>query len=145
MKKDKTRLMLMAAITLTVSATTVIYGYMIFLRNEINLGSLIAISILLIVIVFMIFFVMRRYKDIKQGMPLEDERSNKVVTKAAAQSFYVSLYWLLAISWFESFFAQKLFGGQHLDAGQAVGGGIAGMAVIFFIFWWYYNKQDKLV
>ena len=145
MKKNKTRLMLMATLTLTLFAGTVAYGYMAVLRNEINLGSLLALSIPLIVIVFMIFFILRRYKDVRRGMPLEDERSKKVITKAAAQSFYVSLYWLLAISWFESFFADKLFGGQHLDASQTVGGGIAGMAVFFFISWWYYNKQDKLV
>jgi hypothetical protein len=92
----------------------------------------------------MAFFILRRYKDIKQGMPFEDERSKKVMTSAAAHSFFISLYWLLIISMFESFFA-KMFGTEKLDASQTVGGGIAGMAIIFLICWFYYEKKGKLI
>ncbi len=145
MKKDKIRLFLISLITITVLATAAIYSFIIVSEEEVTLGSLIPIIIPLIVIGFMFFFITRRYKDIKQGMPLEDERSRKVITLAAAKSFYVSLYWLLAISWFEGFFANKLFGLDKLDASQTVGGGIAGMALLFFAFWFYYDRKGKLI
>lgn len=145
MKKDKFRLILIAVLTFTLLVGIALYGFITISEKEVKLGSLISILIPLLLVIFMTFFILRRYKDIKQGMPLEDERSRKVMTQAAAKSFYVSLYWLLFISWFESFFADKLFGLEQLDAGQTVGGGIAGMAVAFFIFWIYYDRKGKLV
>ncbi len=145
MQKDKRRLTLMATVTILVLATTALYGFMAVSGQGVSFGNVIAMVIPLLAVIFMLFFIVRRYQSVKAGMPLEDERSKMVVTRAAAKSFYVSLYWLLAISWFESFFAEKLFGGAvKLDASQTVGGGIAGMAICFFIFWFYYNQKGKL-
>jgi len=144
MKKDKFRLILMAAITLLVLITAAVYGFASFFKENANMASLFPLGIILLIILFMGFFIIRRYKDVKTGQPLEDERSKRVVTNAAAKSFYVSLYWLLAIGWFEPFFA-KIAGQEHLTASQATGGGIAGMALLFFGFWFYYNGKGKLV
>lgn len=144
MEKDKTRLILIAIITITLLATITLYGFTIASKEEVNTRTLIPFMFPLIIVILMIFFITRRYKDVKEGMPLEDKRSKKVITQAAAQSFYTSLYWLLAISWFESFFAENLFGVEKLDAGQTVGGAIGGMAIFFFIFWFYYNKKGQL-
>ena len=140
MKKDTFRVILMAIISVALLATISLYGYMVISKREVDLGSSIAFIIPLLIVVFMAFFITRRYRDIKQGMPFEDERSKRIMTQAAAKAFYVTLYWLLAISWFEEFFA-GMFGVEHLDAGQTVGGGIAGMAVAWFAFWFYYNKK----
>ncbi|HJX45997.1 MAG TPA: DUF2178 domain-containing protein [Patescibacteria group bacterium] len=145
MKNDKFRLIIIAILTITVLAIAVLYTFESIIMKEKNLGALIPFLIPVIIVVFMVFFIKRRYKDVKEGMPMEDERSKKVITQAAAKSFYFSLYWLLAISWFEPFFARVLFGGEKLDAGQTVGGGIAGMAIFFFIFWLYYDKKGKLI
>jgi len=144
MKKDKNRLILIATVTVTLLTIIVLYSFSTLSKGGVSSRSLISILIPLLVVAFMAFFITRRFKDINQGMPLEDERSKKVMTQAAAKSFYVSLYWLLAISWFESFFAENLFGVEKLDAGQTVGGAIGGMAIFFFIFWFYYNKKGQL-
>ncbi|HUW71679.1 MAG TPA: hypothetical protein VMV66_00570 [Candidatus Humimicrobiaceae bacterium] len=145
MKKDKIRLILITTGTILLLIALALYGYTALIKKEATPRGLIPILIPLIVIIFMMFFIGKRYKDVKEGMPMEDERSKKVITQAAAKSFYFSLYWLLAISWFEPFFARVLFGGEKLDAGQTVGGGIAGMAIFFFIFWFYYDKKGKLI
>jgi len=145
MKNDKFRLTLIALGTFTLFSGVALYGFITISNKEINFGSMIPLVIPLILVIFMVFFISKRYNDIKQGMPFEDERSKKVITQAAAQSFYVSLYWLLAISWFEPFFARVLFSGEKLDASQTVGGAIAGMAVCFFIFWFYYDRKGKLI
>jgi len=145
MKNDKFRLAVMAILAFLVLGTAILYLAVAVSGKEANSGALIPFLIPVIVVVFMIFFIKKRYKDVKEGMPMEDERSKKVVIQASAASFQFSLYWLLAISWFEPFFARVLFGGQKLDAGQTVGGAIAGMAVFFFIFWFYYDKKGKLI
>ena len=97
MKNDKSRIILIAIITILVLGTTLLYGAEIARKGKINPGDSIAFVIPLIVIVFMIFFIKNRYADIKEGMPFEDERSRKVMTQAAAMTFYISLYWLLFI------------------------------------------------
>jgi len=145
MKKDKFRLIVMAILAILVLATAILYFSAAISGKETNSGTLIPFLIPVILVVFMIFFIKRRYKDIKEGMPTEDERSKKVIIQASAASFQFSLYWLLAISWFEPFFAKVLFGGEKLDAGQTVGGAIAGMAIFFFVFWFYYDKKGKLI
>jgi len=140
MKKDKLRIILMSIVSVLLLGTISLYAYQVISGGEVNLGSLIAFIIPLLIIVFMAFFIIRRYRDIKSGMPLEDERSKRVMTQAASKSFYVTLYWLLFISFFESSLAGA-FGAEHLDASQTVGGGILGMAVAWFVFWLYYNKK----
>lgn len=135
MKKDKVRLAFIAVVAILVLATASLYA----LEAE-DFGSLIPLFIIAAIIIFMALFILRRYKDVKKGMPLDDERSKKVMNRAAAASFYVTLYWLLFISFFEEFFA-KMFKAEYLTASQTVGGGVAGMAVMFFVFWVYYNKK----
>ncbi len=144
MKKDKFRVVLLVVATVLLLAIVSLYGFQAVSMKKINLGSSIAFAVPLLIIVFMVFFVTRRYRDIKQGMPFEDERSRKVMTQAAAKAFYISLYWLLCISFFESFFA-GMFGVEHLDAGRTVGGGIAGMAIAWFACFLYYDKKGKLL
>ena len=144
MKSDKYRLFLIAVLTFTLLIGVILYVFTMTDKERANPGSMISLLIPLILVVFMVFFITRRYRDIKQGIPFEDERSKKVTTRAAAMSFYVSLYWLLFISFFESSFA-RMFGVEHLDAGQTVGGGIAGMAILFFVFWIYYDRKGKLI
>ncbi len=140
---DKRRLIIMAILTITLLMGIVLYAFFAGSDGEFTAGTIISLVIPLIIIVFMIFFIVKRYKDIKAGMPLEDERSRRVLTNAAAKSFYVSIYWLLAISWFDGLFA-KMFGVEQLTASQTAGGGIAGMALLFFGFWFYYDRKGKL-
>ena len=95
MKKDKLRLILMTMATGLVAATIALYAYQVVSKGEITIGGSIAFLIPFLIIFFMIFFIVSRYKDVKAGMPLEDERSKKVMNRAAAMSFYVTLYWLI--------------------------------------------------
>lgn len=144
MSKDKTRLILITILTATVLIGVILYILTMTDKEKESPGSILSLSIPLILVIFMVFFIFRRYKDIKNGMPFEDERSKQVMTRAAATSFYVSLYWLLAISWFEPFFA-KMWSVEKLDASLTTGGGITGMAVCFFVLWIYYDRKGRLI
>ena len=142
MKKDIFRLFIMTVITIMLLGTLFLFFLPIPVR-DLNIGEIFTIVIPLVLIVFMVFFVGRRYRSIKAGMPLEDERSKKVMTKTAAMSFYITLYWLLFISWLKGPIARML-DLEYLDAGQTSAVAILGMAVVFFGFWLYYNKKGKL-
>lgn len=144
MNKDKFRITLMTIVVGLLLATSLLYGVGIIAKDDINLGNSIAFIIPIIAVLFMVFFIRSRFRDVKAGIPLEDERSRKVMTQTAATTFYVSFYWMLFISFFESTFA-KMFGMEYLDAGQTVGGAIAGMTIFFIIFWFYYNKKGTAI
>jgi len=141
---DKRKLILITIAALSVPAIILFYSLFAFSGKDSNLGIVISLAVLLIVVVFMVFFIIKRYKSIRDNLPAEDERSRKVLVNAAAKSFYVSLYWLLAIGWFEDSLAD-LFGINQLTASQAAGLAIAGMALLFFSFWLYYDKKGKLL
>jgi len=143
MKKNKFRLILLTGIVVVVAITAAVYGFMALSEGNANPVNFFPLGVVLLIIIFMGFFIVKRYKDIKKDVPLEDEKSRKVMTLAAAKSFYVSLYWLLAISWLEPFLA-RLIKQEYLTSSQSMGGGIAGMALLFFGFWFYYNKKGKI-
>jgi len=124
--------------------TGVLYLAEVIRGEALRFGNGTPLILLLIIVIFMIFFIKHRSRDINADLPMEDERSKKVMTQAAAMGFYVTMYWLLAISFFESFFA-RMFGVVKLDAGQVVGGGIAGMSIIFIIAWFYYQSKGRLL
>jgi uncharacterized membrane protein len=144
MNKDKRRLLVMFIVLFLVVTTMILYSIMTVKNGAYSVGDVIAIILPFLIIVFMSILILSRYKDVKKGLPLEDERSKKVMNMASSRAFYVSLYWLLFISFFEDFFA-GIAGLEKLDASQTVGGGIMGMAVLFIIFWFYYDRKGNLV
>ena len=93
------------------------------------------ILIAVIILFFLIYFFVRRYNDVKAGMPYEDERSKRVMEKAGATTFFVSIYLLLAVGWLSEGAI------QFRDVSQATGVSIGIMAVLFFVFWAYYSKK----
>ena len=136
--KDKTRVVLAGVI-----AALVIFGSLLLivalLDEGENMQLVLPIGIVVIIVLFMVPFVKRRWFDVRKGFPSEDERSKKVMTNASSRAYYVSLYWLLAIS-----FSVEVLEIVELDVGQAIGTGIVGMAVLFGIFFLYYNGKGDV-
>ena len=97
-----------------------------------------AIPIAVLVLVIAVIYLKRSYGSIKKGLPVEDERSKKVMTKALANAYLISLFWLLAISWA----SYNII--EFQDVSQAIGKGIIGMAVIFGICYFYFNMRGDL-
>jgi hypothetical protein len=107
-----------------------------------SLENILYIITPMLLAIFMIYFVYRRYRDVKSGLPLEDERSKMVINLAASRAFYITLYWLLAISMFDSIFAD-MFGVEKLEAHQAISLGIVGMALFFMGGWFYFSRKGE--
>lgn len=134
-RKDKTRLIAIVVISLLVIATGALFSVSSFINGEIAggfLGIIIAISIL----AFALFVFIKGNRDLKEGYPLKDERSRKVLEKASSTSFYVTLYFLLAIG----FLSEDII--KFRDVSQATSVAVGGMAILFLIFWIYYNKKE---
>ncbi len=136
--KNRTRIVLAWVVAALVILASLLLIVALLSEGRI-MQSVLPIGIIVIIVLFMIPFVKRRWFDVKKGFPFEDERSKKVMTNASSKAYYVSLYWMLAIS-----FSVEVLEIVELDVGQAIGIGIVGMAVLFGIFFLYYNGKGDL-
>jgi len=81
--------------------------------------------IIFLIVGFALYIAINRFRSVKRGEPAEDELSKKILQKASALSFYISLYlWVM-----------MMYVGNRvkLDTDVLVGCGILGMAVIWVV------------
>ncbi len=94
------------------------------------------IGIISIFFILGIYIGYKRMKRKKEGLPEEDEMSRKIAQKAAASSFYISLFlWLVLI-----YIQDRIV----TDIRIFFGYGMIGMALIFVFRWFYYNLKGFL-
>ena len=136
-KTEKARLTLIAIVSIFVIITGTLFAIKSF-QNKNFSGGILGIIIALIILIFAIIVYKRGNKDLKGGFPLQDERSKKVMQKAMSMAFLVSLYLLLAIGWLSEGVI------KFRDVSQATGTAVGGMALLFLIFWIYYNSKGGI-
>ena len=132
---DKIRMAAMVVVSLFVIVTGTLFSYHSFKNGEI-VGGVVGTVIALTILAFAISVYRRGNRDIKEGFPLQDERSRKVLERASSKAFYVSLYLLLAIG----FLSDSLI--KFRDVSQATGISVGAMALLFAVFWAYYNRKE---
>ena len=136
-KNERIRLTAIAIISFFVIVTGALFSYGSFKNGE-TTGGVLGIIIALIILAFAIIVYKRGNEDLKKGFPLKDERSQKVMQKAMSMSFLVTLYLLLAIGWL----SDDLI--RFRDVSQATNAAVGGMALLFLIFWLYYNSKGDI-
>lgn len=104
-------------------------------QESMNLHDFSMFGILLLVVAFAIFIGIRRLISKQRGEPSEDEMSKSIMLKAAATSFYVSLYLWVALMF--------LNGSWDLETETVIGRGVVGMAVIFALSWFYHRLKGQ--
>jgi uncharacterized membrane protein len=135
LKHDKVRLVAIMMISLLVILSGGLYFLTAFMKGDISgaiAGAIIAISIL----AFALFTFRRGNRDLKEGYPLHDERSRRVIERATSKAFLVSLYLLLAIG----FLSENAI--KFRDVSQATSVAVGCMAILFLLFWIFYNKKE---
>ena len=101
------------------------------MRGGFFAGDLFQFVIIGRLIIFALYLGLGRLGSERRGQPAEDELSKKVLQKAAATAFYVSLYMWLIVSY--------LSDSRDLPTHTWVGIGITGMALLFAGSWIYHN------
>jgi len=133
--KDKIRMTAIMIVSLFVIATGTLFSLKSFINGEIA-GGVMGIVIAITILAFAIFVFRRGNRDLKKGFPLQDERSKRVMQKAMSMSFLVSLYLLLAVG----FLSDDVI--KFRDVSQATSIAVGGMAILFAVFWIYYNRKE---
>jgi peptidoglycan/LPS O-acetylase OafA/YrhL len=118
-----------AVLIFVIAAFVLITCGLLFFSGESGIKpvDLLQSGVIILVIAFALFFGYKRIKGAKRGEPVEDELSKKVLQKAAAFSFYISLYLWVAII----YISDKV----KLESHTLIGAGVLGMAVIYAICW----------
>jgi amino acid transporter len=132
---DRARLMAIALFSVFVILTGTWFSANSFGKGEILTG-VVSVIISVSILALALFITIRGNRDLKEGYPLKDERSRKVIEKATSAAFYASLYLLLAIG----FMSDGII--PFKDASQAISISVGGMALLFLGFWVYYNGKE---
>ena len=136
--KDKTRVVVAGIITAIVILSSLLFAG-IQMNKEKTSDVIMPIGVVIIILLFMIPFVKRRFFDVKKGFPFEDERSKKIMNRTAAYAYYISLYWLLVIG-----LASSNEWIHFIDVSHAINTGIIGMAIIFGICYFIVNQKGDV-
>lgn len=100
-----------------------------------NVSDILMFGGIIILVGFAILLTINRIRSAARKEAAEDEFSKKIMLKTSSLSYYISLYWWLAVS----FFSEK----SAWETPTVIGAGILGMALIFF-FCWLYVKLNGL-
>ena len=130
MKTAKTKTMLLLILAVAVTFTTGLWFYST--REPLGMLEYTVAGLVLIIVLISLWVGLKRMKDEKSGLPVDDELSHRIKEKAAARAFYFSIYlWTFIL-----LFMHDTSFGMHVP----VGFGLIGMAVMFMLFWFYYTK-----
>jgi hypothetical protein len=100
-------------------------------KESLSLEELSSLGVILAIVGFAVFILIRRIKSWKSGEPQEDELSKKVMLRTSSLSYYVSLNFWVFLLWLKDRVA--------FEQEELLGTGILGMALIFALSWVYYH------
>lgn len=135
---DKKKFVTIVVLLALLVVTIITWSATDYFRTK-STGSIGALIIALILIIFGAKLIKSKYQSLKRGEPLKDERSRRLENKAGAYAFYIGIYWLLALG-----FAIDEFN-LNIPASSATGLGIAGMAIIFGLSYWYFSRKGESI
>lgn len=125
-------------ILLITTSCGVLAGVFVWLRSSekvINPSEVGMIGAVVLMVGFALFLGFRRLRSLKENLPAEDEMSKKILQKGAATSYYLSLYFWLALMMFEERIS--------LDRSTLIGVGITGMAILYALSWIYHRYFSR--
>jgi len=102
------RKMKMMKISAGIFGALVVAFWLLILYVEMGYGPLnpmffITLVPLIPILALLVFFIRRQSKAVKSGMPLRDERSEKIENKAGRYSVIGTLWFLLAMAFYQMF------------------------------------------
>jgi len=86
-----------------------------------------------IVLTFGVIYLRGGLKEVKNGLPFQDERTKKISLHAGSKSFELSIWWMLALM----YIANEI----DIIPRHVAAAGILGMALLFFLSWTWYDTR----
>jgi hypothetical protein len=115
------------ALVLSITSLSMAIYFLVNKSDSNSAMEIISIPYLVVIFIFSAYMVISRWISFKKSEPIEDEMSKRIKLKAAAYSYYISLFLWMVIMFKKdkiSFNSEELFGI-----------GIVGMSIIFITIW----------
>jgi hypothetical protein len=99
-----------------------------------------SIGIVVVIVLVGIILVWKIYKDRKSGFPSGDERTRRIMGKAATFALYIGWYFTLALM-FMLIFGRELYNLQNVDAGYLLLATLFVSAISYLILCWVFGRK----
>jgi hypothetical protein len=99
-----------------------------------------SIGIVVVIVLVGIIVVWRIHKDRKSGFPSGDERTQRIMGKAATFALYIGWYFTLALM-FMLIFGRELYNLQNVDAGYLLLATLLVSTISFLILCWVFGRK----
>jgi len=142
--KDRTKLALRTVIGVLLVLTAAAYVFASARLPGSNIGIPVVAAVLVGIALWVLWKAGREAGEVRRGLKLEDERTRRLWEKASASTFVLSIWYILALSWYSSLFVDKFGCPQFRDPSQALAAAILGMTVIFFTAYAYDSLKGEL-
>ncbi len=130
----KRKFAIMVGVLALLLLTVVFWGLQTYRRTDASLGQIsFQWFILVLLLVFIVPLLVSMRRDIKQGLPIEDERSRRNKFLAGYYAYLVSIYLWLAIMFFDKYFTVD----------SAVAAAMLGSAVTFGVAYAILSRKPK--
>ncbi len=124
-------------IFLLILSLLIIIGTIAFSANLFSENITIAILLIISMIPFvgiLLVFIRKHYRELKAGIPFDDERTKKVRMYAAGYAYFVSLYvWIILLMFH-----------KYLDRDDILIIGLLGMFISFNLSWVLINRKKDI-
>jgi peptidoglycan/LPS O-acetylase OafA/YrhL len=125
MKKSYLAILISLAVLIT-------SGFWFYQANfKLSMEDILTAGVIALLVLFGLYVGYSRLRSEKRGQPAEDELSKKILLKAAATSYFISLYLWLVIM----YIGDK----KKYDFEVLTGSGILGMGILFACSWLFYH------
>ena len=137
--KEKISVILGAIIGITVFFGVVFYINAI---QKVELYDLILIIIPIILVLGVIFLLRDKIKNIKAGLPSDDERAKKLQWKAGTYTYFATIWIAVGIMWYNIFAENSSL--NELNTKQVIAAIVLLSAVCFFILNFYFMRKGDV-
>ena len=131
-------------IVMALMGIVVLFGVIFYYLGSANLelGDIILIVLPIILVIGVMVIIWDKIKNIRAGLPSEDERAKKLNWKAGAYSYFATIWIAVGLMWY-NIFAENL--NLHiLNVGQVIAAIILLSAICFFVFNLYFMRKGDV-
>ena len=137
--KEIKNIIIMTLVGISVLITVLFY----FLGSTtLNLGEIFLIIIPIFLVIGTMILIWDKIKNLRAGLPSEDERAKKLNWKAGAYTYFATIWISVGIMWYNIFAENSNF--QPLNAGQVIAAIILLSAICFFVFNFYFMRKGDI-
>jgi len=129
--RPRTRAWLMIGVAVVVVAGAIVFAAGVWVKEDGNIPWVLSVPLIAVLLLVVVL-----WREVRLGLvddlPLEDERSLAIKHRAGYYAFMFSLYWWLALHYFDN----------YLSADENFTLGMIGMALSFGLAWLFLTLRE---